>query len=239
MTPNGGILFVLAVVAAAAATGTLTGLLIVLALCAGFGLIEVQHRALPALARSALIVAPLALFLTIVWVGIVGRSPDEITVGADGTRAAALAHVAIVCTRLFLFAFVLQLMVLRFVHLTPLQFIRAIRAPAILKKLLALTLSWIDTILYAVDRSRTALVTADVITPRVSLRNIGNGWLLVQTVWLSVVTIALGRLRDKWPIENTLGRLDEALAGPSQKLAWMDGLWLAAAIGAAVVAKIV
>ena len=34
----------------------------------------------------------------------------------------------------------------------------------------------------------------------------------MQTVWLTVVTIALGRTRDKWPIEGTLARLDGALA---------------------------
>ena len=34
----------------------------------------------------------------------------------------------------------------------------------------------------------------------------------VQTVWLTVVTIAIGRTRDKWPVENTLARLDGAVA---------------------------
>jgi hypothetical protein len=121
---------------------------------------------------------------------------------------------------------------------TPLEFIRALRAPAAFKTLLALTLSWIDTILHAVDRSRTALVTAGVIAPRLSVRNIANGWLLVQTVWLSVVTIAMGRLRDKWPAENTLARLDEALAAAPQRVTWRDGLWVAAAVAAVVAAKV-
>ena len=239
MTPNGGILFALTAVAGAVMTGTLPGLAIVLALCAGFAVIEVKDRTGSALVWSAGIVAPLALFLIIVWVAIVGRSPDEIAAGANGTRIAALAHVTTICARLFLIAFVLQLVVLRFAHMTPLQFIRAVRAPVALKTLLALTLSWVDTILHAVDRSRTALVTAGVITPRLSARNIANGWLLIQTVWLSVVTIAMGRLRDKWPIENTLARLDETLAGPPQHLTWRDAVWISATIAALATAKTV
>ena len=183
-----------------------------------------------ALAWPAVIVAPLAVFMAVVWIGLVGRSPAEIAAGVPGTRSAALAYVAVICTRLFLVALLIQLMVLRFAHMTPLQFIRAMRAPLVLKKLLVLTLSWIDTVLHAVDRSRTALITAGVIAPRLSVKNAANGWILVQTVWLSVITIAVGRLRDKWPAENTMARLDEALQAPAAPLTWRDIFWTAAAV---------
>jgi hypothetical protein len=238
MTPNGGIVFALAVIAGAMTTARLPGLCILLALCAAFAAIEVKGRAITALAWSAGIVAPLALFLVIVWVGVVGRSPDEIAAGASGSRTAALTHVATICARLFLVALAIQLVVLRFAHMTPLQFICAMRAPAALKKLLVLTLSWIDTILHAVDRSRTALITAGIIAPRLSVKNAAHGFLLVQTVWLAVITIAVGRLRDKWPAENTLARLDEALQAPPQALALGDGLWISAAIVAAAIARL-
>ena len=128
---------------------------------------------------------------------------------------------------------------MRFAHVTPLQFIRGLTAPLVVKKLLVLTLSWIDTILHAVDRSRTALITSGIIAPRLSFRNAANGWILVQTVWLSVITIALGRLRDKWPAENTVARLDEVLAAPAQPLARSDWLWIAAAAAALVTAQVV
>jgi len=85
----------------------------------------------------------------------------------------------------------------------------------------------------------TALITAGLIAPRLSLKNAGNGWILVQTVWLSVVTIAIGRLRDKWPAENTLARLDEALQTPAQSMTWHDALWIAAAIAAAATPKVI
>ena len=90
-------------------------------------------------------------------------------------------------------------------------------APPTIKKLLVLTLSLIETILHAVDRARAALIAAGIITRAHSWRNLRNGWVLVQTVWLTVLTIAIGRMRDKWPIEGTLARLDGALAAPPQR----------------------
>jgi hypothetical protein len=236
MTPNGAILFGLVTIAGAVAARSFAGLVIVLTLCAAFAAIELGNKASKALAWSATIVAPLAAFLVVVWVGVVGRSPAEMAAGLAGTRTAAFAYVLTICLRLFLIALAVQLVVMRFAHLTPLQFVRSLWAPLVAKKLLILTLSWIDTILHAIDRSRTALVTAAIIGPRMSLRNLTHGWLLVQTVWLSVVTIALGRLRDKWPAENTVARLDQVLAAPAAALARGDVLWLGAALVASVMA---
>jgi len=55
-------------------------------------------------------------------------------------------------------------------------------------------------------------------------------------VWLSAITIIVGRMRDKWPVEHTIARLDDMLddAGP----AWFSGddrIWLPLTLGAAVV----
>ena len=239
MTPNGAIIFALAVIAGAVAAGHFAGLAIVLALCAAFAAIELRARAGKALAWSAAIVAPLAAFLVIVWVGVVGRSPDEMAAGLPGTRTAALVYVLTISLRLFLIALIVQLVVMRFAHATPLHFIRDMAAPLVAKKLLVLTLSWIDTMLHAVDRSRTALVTSGIIAPRLSFRTAANGWILVQTVWLSVVTIAVGRLRDKWPAENTVARLDQVLDTPARPLARADWLWIAAATAAIVMSQVV
>jgi hypothetical protein len=97
--------------------------------------------------------------------------------------------------------------------------------------LLVLTLSLIDTILQAVDRTRTALIGAGLITRERSWRNLRHGWILVQTVWLTVITIVLGRTRDKWPVEDTLGRLDSSLAArATARLSAADFGWIALAI---------
>jgi hypothetical protein len=239
MTPNGAIIFGLAVIAGAVAAGHFAGLAVVLALCAAFAAIELRGRAGKALVWSAAIVTPLAAFMIVVWVVVVGRSPGEMAAGLSGTRTAAFVYVLTICLRLFLIALVVQLLAMRFAHMTPLQFIRGMAAPLVVKKLLVLTLSWIDTMLHAVDRSRTALITSGIIAPRLSLRNAANGWILVQTVWLSVVTIAVGRLRDKWPAENTVARLDQVLNTPAQPLARADWLWIAAAAAAIIISQVV
>ena len=143
---------------------------------------------------------------------------------------------AIVCLRLFIIAFTVQATFLHFAGWTPLRFIGALALPRVAKKLLVLTLSLIDTILQAVDRARTALIGAGLITRERSWRNLRHGWILVQTVWLTVITIVLGRTRDKWPIEDTLARLDGSLAArATARLTVSDFGWIALALAAGVV----
>src|SRR5947207_2072545 len=107
----------------------------------------------------------------------------------------------------------------------------ALALPRVAKKLLVLTLSLIDTILQAVDRARTALIGAGLITRQRSWRNLRHGWILVQTVWLTVITIVLGRTRDKWPVEDTLARLEASLSvRETTRLTAADFGWMALAI---------
>jgi hypothetical protein len=236
MTPNGAIVFALVIIAATILARDLPGLAVVLAATLIFALPS-GRRVFTALAWSAGIVLPLAVFMGLVWVAIVGRSPAEIAAGVEGSPAAAAAHVALVCLRLFVIAFAIQVTLTRFAGWTPLAFVRALIAPLTVKKLLVLTLSLIETILQAVDRARTALIAAGIITRAHSWRNLRNGWLLVQTVWLTVLTIAIGRMRDKWPIEGTLARLDSALAAPTAaRFAAADFGWVTLAVLAVITA---
>lgn len=234
MTPNGAVLFTLLVIVAAALTRSLSGLSLLLGLVVLFGAVGLGARLLRALAWSAAIVAPLAAFMGLVWVVVVGRAPDEIAAGLPGSRTAAALHVTSVCLRLFIMAAVLQIAAMRFADLTPLQFMRRVAAPLTARKLVILTLSLVETILQAVDRARTALIAAGLITRRLSLPNLRNGWILVQTVWLTTVTIALGRVRDKWPAEDSLALLEAALRQPAPyHLAAADWAWLALALAGA------
>ena len=68
--------------------------------------------------------------MALVWIGIVGRAPAEIAAGVEGSRAAAAAYVALVCLRLFVIAFAIQALLLRFAGWTPLGFVRALTAAA-------------------------------------------------------------------------------------------------------------
>jgi hypothetical protein len=229
MTPNGALLFGLLVIAAALLARNPMGLCVILVVVLIFALASGQ-RIWHALAWSAGIVAPLAAFMALVWIGIVGRAPQDIAAGLAGSREAAALYVGMICLRLLIIAFTVQAAALHFSAWTPLRFVGALSAPAIVKKLLVLTLSLIETIMQAVDRARTALIAAGIITRRHSMRNLRYGWILVQTVWLTVITIALGRTRDKWPIEGTLAHLDDAFAASSAKrLALADLGWLALA----------
>src|SRR3954470_13715967 len=222
MTPNGAVIFVLLVIAAALIARDPVSLTVVLAVTLTFALGS-RRCIFGALAWSAGIVLPLAAFMALVWIGIVGRAPAEIAANLEGSRATAAAYVAVICLRLFIIAFAIQAAFLHFAGWTPLRFVGGLTAPAMVKKLLVLTLSLIETILQAVDRARTALIAAGIITRKPSWRNLRHGWVLVQTVWLTVVTIAIGRTRDKWPVEDTLSRLDGALAtGAATHLAAMD-----------------
>src|SRR5215212_2985941 len=236
MTPNGAVIFCVMIIAGALIARDLVGLAVIFSVILVFALGS-GRRILGALSWSTVIVLPLAAFMGLVWIGIVGRAPAEIAANLEGSRAAAAAYVAVICLRLFIIAFAIQAAFLHFAGWTPLRFVGGLTAPAIVKKLLVLTLSLIETILQALDRARTALIAAGIITPKPSWRNLRHGWILVQTVWLTVVTIAIGRTRDKWPIEDTLGRLDGALAtGMTARFGATDFAWLAlAAAGAAVV----
>jgi hypothetical protein len=237
LTPNGAVAFGLILIAATMASAGLTGLGILAVFSTAFAILEIRGATATAIRRSLILVFPLALFMVIVWVGVVGRSPTEIAAGASGSRTAAALHVARICARLFIVVFTVQSIMVRFAQTTPLSFISALRVPIGFKRLLALTLSLIETFRHAIDRAHTGLVACGLLTHRTSPRNFLNSWVLVQTVWLTAITIVVGRLRDKWPIENTLAQLDACLArGDQQSLSGVDLLWLPAAASAALLA---
>jgi hypothetical protein len=210
MTPNGAVVFAILVVLAAM-MARLFGLFCLGALYVAFAVVEVGSPTLTALRRAAILIAPLALFMIIVWVVVVGRDPTEIAADQPGSRAMAFAYVAMVCARLFLIVAIAQTAAMKFADMTPLQFVRTLRAPVLLKRLAVLTMSLVETLEQAVDRAYIALIASGVITRRLSARNLLHGWVLVQTVWLTAITSVTGRMRDKWPIEHTLGLLDPLL----------------------------
>jgi hypothetical protein len=236
MTPNGAIVFGLLLIAGTLMARDLAALAVVFAVLIAFS-VSGRRNIASALLWSGAIVLPLAAFMALVWIGIVGRAPHEIAAGSEGSRAAAAIYVGLICARLFIMAFATQAILLRFSDRTPLVFVRALAAPPMAKKLLVLTLSLVETMLHAVDRARTALIAGGIITRRASWRNLKSGWLLVQAVWLTAIAIVIGRTRDKWPTENTLARLESALVAPDgRRFAPADALWSAAAFAALALA---
>src|SRR5437764_6504132 len=129
MTPNGAVIFVLLVIVGALVARDPLSLAIVLAVILIFALGS-RQRIFSTLAWSAGIVLPLAAFMGLVWVGIVGRAPGEIAANLEGSRAAAAAYVAVICLRLFIIAFAIQAAFLHFAGWTPLRFVGGLTAPA-------------------------------------------------------------------------------------------------------------
>jgi hypothetical protein len=235
MTPNGAVVFVVIVIAAAM-LARVSGLVVLASLCALFAVTEVGLRAGAALRRAVILIFPLAVFMIIVWVGVVGRSPAQIAADQPGSRGAALVYVAVISARLFLIVAIVQVAAFRFVTLTPLQFIRALYAPLAIKRIAVLTLSLVETLQQAIDRAYTALIASGVITRRFSMRNLLNGWVLMQTVWLTAVTSVTGRMRDKWPVEKTLSLLDPLLTlERKSELGERDKIWILSSVVAGCV----
>jgi hypothetical protein len=234
MTPNGATIVSAIAIALALLDLGARGFAILVIFAALFAAIEVGAATLTALRRAALVVLPLAGFMALVWVGIVGRAPTEIAADLPGSRGAAALHVAVISGRLFFVVAMLQLVALRFDDLTPMQFVRALALPQSVKRMLVLTMSLIETLRHAIDRAYVALIAAGALTRRPSLTNLANVWRLIQAVWLSAVTIALGRLKDKWPVEGTLDLLDRAVARRAP-LSVVDKIWIPVACAAAVV----
>ncbi len=236
MTPNGAFAVGLILVALAISNPGPRGLVVLIMLGLAFAIIEARGALVTALKRAAIVVVPLAAFMCAVWVGIVGEAPYQIASAAAGSRMDALAYVAKLCARLFFIVAVVQLVFLRFGELTPLQLIRALALPPTAKRVLVVTLSLIATLRHAIDRAHIALIAAGTLTRAGSLRNVAHGWRLIQAVWLSAVTIALGRMRDKWPVENTIALLDRGIERPGGRLfAGDDCIWLPITLGAAAV----
>jgi hypothetical protein len=142
----------------------------------------------------------------------------------------------VISARLFLIVAIVQVTAFRFVSLTPLQFIRALYAPLAMKRIAVLTLSLMETLQQAIDRAYTALIASGIITRRFSMRNLLNGWILVQTVWLTAVTSVTGRMRDKWPVEKTLTLLDPLLTLEGKaELGERDKIWILSSVAAGCV----
>src|SRR6185503_20114116 len=99
-------------------------------------------------------------------------------------------------------------------------------------------LSLMETLRHSVDRAYTAMVAAGIITRRLSMKNVANGWVLMQTVWLTAITTVTARIRDKWPIERTLELIDPALGSAGSRLTAGDAAWLTGVVAAAFIGQI-
>ena len=177
--------------------------------------------------RALLAVAPIAMFLVLVWIGIIGRAPDTNLFYRPGNSASAWHVVGAIVARLFLFALFTFAVVRAGAALQP-SFVAGLSLPKAFKVILLAAASIADLMRHGSQRAHTALIVANVISPRMSLRNLKYGWLLVRTTWVAAVGMAAERLDTKWSYEDLPAAAPMRRIGPS--LRWGDLLWIGVAL---------
>lgn len=196
MSSNGVVLFALVAIggvffpSAAVVPAFELALGIVFALSRGAG-------GLAALRRAVLTSAPVIAFLAIVWIGVVGRAPDATIFFRPVAPGNAWTGVAAVGARLFLVALFAFSAVETGARMRP-SFLGGLAVPRAWKVVLLATASLADVMRQGSQRAHTALVAANVLTGRPSLRNVLCGWVLLRTTWVAALGIADERLDTKW-----------------------------------------
>lgn len=180
--------------------------------------------------RAAVSVVPLAIFLTLVWVVIVGRAPDATLLYRPDASVSAWQAVAALTSRLFLLA-VFTLGTVRAGAAVRPGFVLGLAAPRSWKVVLLSAASLAEVMRQGAQRAHTALVVANILTPWMSLRNLRHGWLLFRTTWVAAIGIAMERLDTKWAYENLpdSAPLDRGarLAVTRRDIAWVGAALLA------------
>lgn len=200
------------------------------ALIAAYLAVESPRHAWRAAKVAAFAVAPLAIYLLLVWGVVAQEMLPTNTLVANGTRSAAL-FVFAVCVRLFLVVLLLRATLFPVLSESPLAFVRDLWLPATGKAALMMTMSIASTIRASAEKSWVSLVAANVLTRGMSLKNLRNMPVLVLTVWMFTVGALSTRLQHKWAAEDMRLRLARALDGHSRRgLSRRDAAWLAAVL---------
>lgn len=200
------------------------------ALVITFALLLKPRAAISVFVRAMVVAAPLCIFLYVIWVVFVGHAPENVLFGTRDGTLSVRQYVVGIAARVFLMVLLVSTIVEYFSETGPLLFVRSLRVPLRGKVLLLLTLSLKHTIAIAATRAFSALVAANVLTPRISIRNALGSWRLIQTVWVASLGLALERLDTKWKYEQ----LPESRAGvlSDESTGWsaMDVIWISGAL---------
>lgn len=234
MTPTGLVLCVAVLAVAIFFPGPQVVPVAPLVFVSCFLLLERRPHALRAICYGLLVVAPIAIYLSIVWIFIVGSSPAGAPWLHPQTPRSAPAYVANLTSKLLLFTVLLHASVISPLSDGALRFLAEIRLPKALKIAFALTLSIASTIRVSAEKAWVSLITVNLLAPRIAWRNGRHGSLFVRTVWLSIVGTVSARLQTKWSIEDVRSRLDDFFSSAIHRsLTWRDLLWLGAGVATA------
>lgn len=199
----------------------------------GYLAVESPRYAWQAVRFAGFAVAPLAVYLMLVW-GVAAQDvlPTNALVGNG--QGGATVFVFSVCVRLFLVVLLLRATLFPVLSETPLTFVRDLWLPAGGKAALLMTMSIASTIRASAEKSWVCLVAANLLTRGMSLKNIRNLPVALLTVWLFTVEALSVRLQHKWPAEDMRHRLAQAVDGTSRRrLSRRDAVWFAIALATA------
>ncbi len=199
--------------------------LLVLSFVASSGL----RRLLMALRRSLVVVLPTAVLLYLVWVVVMGEAPSSSLAGAATDPH---TYVAIISLKLFLVVLLTTAISHRATQYGTLPFILQMAIPAQAKYIALATLAAFHTITSAAVRARTALIAANLVSPKPSLRNLANAWRFTRTSWISTLGTTLERLDTKWKYEEPFRATQSHL---HKKLNRFDLLWLITAASVLII----
>jgi hypothetical protein len=204
-----------------------------------FLLLERRPDALRAIRYGVLVVAPIALYLSIVWILVVGSRPAAgVWLHPEASRSAT-AYVVNLSSKLFLSVVLLHASLVSPLAAGALRFLVEIKLPKSAKIVIALTLSTASTIRASAERAWLSLTAANLVAPRMAWRNARNCGLLVLTVWLSIVGTVSARLRTKWLVEDIRSRLEESFHPDRERsLTWRDLVWIGAGLAAAAASAV-
>jgi hypothetical protein len=194
------------------------------------------RRALSVLRRAAMSVGSLVVLLAAVWVGIVGHAPERMLFFRPNGPVTAWTAVLATGSRLLTLSLLSFSATAAASRLRP-DFVSGLAVPRSLKAVLLSTLSFADVLREGSRRAHTALVAANIVSPRMSLRNLRHGWLLLRTVWVAAVGIASERLDTKWLFEDLPHAAVQTDVTPVS-LSRADLFWLSGALIALVLSVV-
>jgi hypothetical protein len=179
---------------------------------------------------TAFAVAPIAIMLTIVWVILVGTPPHLIGITQNTNRIAALSYVLTLTVRLLLFVFLVHSALSSRLNKAPMKFLSQLALPLPVRQTIAMMLSVASTIRNSTERTWVALVAANIITRKRSLRNILHIWLFLQTVWTFMVSTINERMSGKWKIEDIETMLEGVFVKRKYVPTMKDLFWISFSI---------
>ncbi|MDB5703276.1 MAG: hypothetical protein JWN66_392 [Sphingomonas bacterium] len=230
MTANGLVIYYLLSLAAFAAgrndlvPWAAVALCVVLAIGSGASPLKL-------VARTAIVALPLVGWLTLIWVGIGPPPPSVLLVYQPPAATTPLSLVTALGIRFFAFALLTLAAAEKGKRIRP-SFALRLSLPRDAKIVLLAASSLSHAFVEGVRRAHTALVAANVITPRRSAKNLRNGWVLLRTSWVATLGVATERLDTKWQFENLPEAVPfDRIARPAFSLP--DLCWLIPAAAAA------